>query len=59
MTVTTIAMKTEIHLHFGGKDVPPGDPEVRSRLETQTMCKGVPAKQAEVMRRDVPSGQWG
>lgn len=50
MTVATIAMKTERHLHFGGKDVPPGDPEVRSRLETQTMHKGVPAKQAEVMR---------
>lgn len=47
MTVATIAMKTERHLHFGDKDVPPGDPEVRSRLET--MHKGVPAKQAEVM----------
>lgn len=44
-------MKTEGHLHSGGKDVPQGDPEVRSSLETQSMHKGAPTKQTEVRRQ--------
>ena len=48
MAVTIIDMKTEGHLHFRGKDVPQGDPEARSRPETQSMHKGAPAKQTEV-----------
>lgn len=51
MAVTIIDMKTEGHLCFGGKDFPQGDPEVRSRLETQSMHKGAPAKQTEVRKQ--------
>lgn len=51
MAVPIIGMKTDGLLHFGGKDVPQGDPEVRSRLESQSMHKVTPAKQTGVRRQ--------
>lgn len=56
MAVTIIGTKTEGLLHFGGKGVLQGDPEVRSRLKTQSMHKVTPANQTGV--RSQGCSEW-